>query len=870
MARKKQRNIRPWRGSRRVIRVLIALFMLLLLAVVALLLPAVQTALAKRLSARISAELGTELRIERLELRLFGPHRLHGVLVADLRGDTLIAADEIWVRGLAVLPKARVVQVRRLELHRSRFALKRDAHDAYSNFTNLLNKVAPPAADDTAASAPWSLRCSQLDVREFHFSFDDGHHAPLPFGVDVSHVDIPSADVIGRDLMIMGDSVRFIFDRLSFTDRSGLVVDTLSGKAQVSPRGVRVQGLHLVTGAQHKGSVGSNIRGDIELRSERFDDFSDFTTNVFMEGHFDSTRLQFADVALFAPELRGVDQAIALGGRVQGRVNGLKGRGIHLRFGHRSEFRGDVDMTGLPDMANTFIVLHADRFATNPEDLASLPVPPFHTKATLQVPAEVRQLGAMAFTGNFTGFINSFTTYGQASTEAGTLRSDISYERDTISGVFDLRGHLATTGFHLGRVLGTRAVGLLAMDAKVSARGKDLASMEAEIAGEVPQLGLEHYNISNITLNGKLEKNLFNGELHCNDPKLLLDFNGLADLRGRWPQVDFSANVHRLDLRALGWMGGTGYSDLQLEVQAQGLLAPDSLQGRVRMQHVSYCQDSAEVDLGSIALDAWRDHGTPMLELHSDMADVLVRGTFLPTLLPGALESTVFSIFPSLHEQVQYAQEPQDFSFSATLGEPQPVLDLLVPGLQLGPGAQFEGRFDSRRFDLSLDARLPRFVYRGFSADSLRITMGKTMDLLAFSLEGMGRVASDSIALDGLYITGKAYQDEVGFAARWAATKAGMSGTVNVNALVQGPGSVSIDLEPSSVDLGQGVWHNDRTARIQVDSTTITLDSLLVHNGEQYVALAGTIGKDPTQALGFDLLNVRAENLGPLYEGPVV
>ena len=41
--------------------------------------------------------------------------------------------------------------------------------------------------------------------------------------------------------------------------------------------------------------------------------------------------------------------------------------------------------------------------------------------------------------------------------------------------------------------------------------------------------------------------------------------------------MDFTADVHRLDLRALGLVGGSGYSDLQLEIQAQGLLAPDSL-----------------------------------------------------------------------------------------------------------------------------------------------------------------------------------------------------------------------------------------------------------------------------------------------------
>lgn len=870
MARKQEKRIRPWRTGRRVFRVLFALFFLLAVVVGVLMTPAVQTALAQRLSAELSRKLGAKLSIERVELRLFGPNRLHGVFIADLKGDTLVAADEIWIRGLKIHGDSHVLRAKRIELHRSRFALDRAADDPHSNLTNLLNKLAAPSGTDTSAATPWTVRCDQVDIRDLHFTYHDHHSQPLPFGVDVSHVDIPSADIIGRDFLLAGDSVLFTFDQLSLTDHSGLVLEQLSGEARVAPRGIRVQKLHLITGPQRPGSIGSNIRGDLDMRSEDLADFDEFNTRVFMDARLDSSRLQFADVALFAPDLEGVDYTIALKGRVQGRVNGLKGRGMDLNFGDRSAFRGDIEMTGLPDFPNTFIVLDAEQVRTGPGDLAKLPIPPFTSGKTLVLPPEVQRLGQMAFSGNFTGFINSFTTYGSAFTEAGSLRSDISYERDTVTKVFELNGKLATGGFDLGKVLASKAVGRIALDTKVSARGKDLNSLVAVIEGTVPELGLEHYTIQGITLNGKLEKNLFNGELHCNDPKLVLDFNGLADLRGRWPDVDFTADVRRLDLRALGLIGGEGYSDVHMSIMAKGQLAPDSLQGTLRMRDVSYCQDSVDLYLGDIALDAWRDKGIPYVKLESTVADAFVQGTFYPTLLPGAVLSTIFSVFPSLQSEVQYAQRPQEFDFNVTVGAAQPLLDLVAPGLELASGAKASGHFDSRNFDLDLNAHLPWFGYKGFTGDSLDLTLGKTMDLVAFSVKGNGTIKKDSIALSDLYITGKAYQDEVSLAADWASAEQAASGTVNLNALVKSPTSVSIQLNPSSVDLGQGEWHNEHTAHIRVDSSTITIDTLLVRNEGQFVRLGGTIGRDPTQALSFDLLDVRSENLKPLYEGPVV
>lgn len=838
----------------------------------ALLTPAVQTWIAGKLSTSLSRELGTVLRIDRVELRLFGPNRLHGVFVADLHGDTLIAADEIWVRGLRVHRHGHVIEAKRLELHRSRFNLQKAKGDRHSNLTNLLEKLAGPGQADSTPSAPWAFRCRHVDIRALHFSYSDRNYGTLPFGVDVDHVEIPSAEILGHDLEVAGDSVLFQFDALSFRDHSGLAVEQLTGAARVAPRGIRIKGLHLVTGAQEKGSVGSDLRGDLDLQMHGLEDLDEFTTRVHIVADLDSSRLQFADVALFAPDLEGLDYALALSGKLQGRVNALKGRAMDIGFGRKSLFRGDVEMTGLPDFPNTFIMLDASKILTNPEDLATIPVPPFKAKGKLQVPPEVQRLGNMAFAGNFTGFINSFTTYGSATSAAGTLRSDISFERDTVSKFFQLQGKLATDGFDLGLVLATEAVGRLAVDVNVKASGRDLKSLVAEIDGSVPELGLNKYAIKGITLNGKLEKDLFNGELHCNDPKLQLDFNGLADLRGKWPAVDFRANVKRMDLRSLGLIGGEGYSDLVMQVEAKGRLAPDSLQGSVRMKDVAYCQDTVDLHLGDIALEAANEAGKPVVRLESDVANAVVHGVFYPTLLPTAVVSAVFSLFPALENEVDYKQAAQEFTFAVGIGHAQPVLDLVVPGLELAPGAKFTGQFSSKTFDLGLDADLPHVGYKGISGDSLQVAISKTMDVLAFSLKGNGHTR-DSLALHNLYMTGQAYQDEVKLRADWAGGATGgggASGTVNINALVNSPSSVSLELEPSHADLGQGQWRNPEVARIEVDSAGIRVDSLLLENGAQTILLNGGVGRDSTLALAFNLHNVQMENLKPLYDGPEI
>ncbi len=841
-------------------RILAALLFLLVTLLALLLLPSVQTWVGSKVATHLSRDLGITVRIHRIELRPFGPNRLHGVFVADLRGDTLLSADELWIRGLKVNTQDHVVTVRRIELHDTRFALAKAEGDVHSNLTNILNKLAD--GDTTAGGAAWNITCRELDIRRLHFSYHDANTPPIPFGVDFHHVEVNTADIVGSGLAVAGDSVVVDLERIALNDRSGLDLKELSGHTQLSPRGLSIEGMRIRT-------PGSDLHGRLQFTTTSFADYDAFESNVVMRIDLDSSHLQFADVALFAPDLEGIDLPLFISGRFRGTVNELKGRDMDLRFGKHSRFKGAAEFSGLPDMPNTFMVIDVERFTAHPADLAALPVPPFNEKARLQLPAEVQRLGVVSFAGNFTGFINAFTAYGRSTTELGAVTTDITYDRDTVSGYFQVRGQLASDGFELGRMLDDATVGRIATNVKVKASGRNLETLKASLEGTVPYIHAAGFDMGGISLNGQLEKNLFNGHLESTDPKAQFTFDGLADLRGRWPKVDFTADITQLDLRAMGLIGGEGYSSVAMKVEAQGELAPDSLKGSIHLRNVSYCEDSCYLVIGDLDLRNMREGGEPVLELRSDLADVTVRGPFYPTRLPLAIKSVVYSVFPALQEKVIYDQEEQDFTFDLTVKQAQPLLDLVAPGLNVDSGMVASGSFDSRTFDLGLTAHIPHIQYGAISGDSVDVVMDKTLDLLAFRFRSDRQVlGSGGGYLTGITLTGKAYQDEVQLQAGWTGSDAGTGGELNMNAFVLNDHSITIDLLPSKLYFGRGDWHNERTATILVDSSSIAVDSLELLNDGQYVMLDGTVSRDPTTAMNFDLRDVDLDNFAPFYQGP--
>jgi hypothetical protein len=826
-----------------------------------LLLPVVQGAIAKRLAAYATEQLGAEVRIGDVAIHPFGRIALHDVFVGDLKGDTLFSVGQLYVRGLRIHPRSRIVRASDLELDRARFALSTAAGEPHSNLTQLLDKLSSP---DTASSGEaWSISVGTFAINRFHFSFHDAHYEPIPYGVDFDHVDVREVSIRGHQFRVAGDSISTHLEGLALREQSGFHVDRLAGSATVSGRGILIDHMLLRT-------PNSDVHGTLRFTTDDWDAYDTFNDQVVMRLELDSSRLDFADIAFFAPELEGIQLPIGIQGLVRGTVAELKGRGMSVHFGEDSFFRGNAELTGLPDLENTFMLLDIDELRTDHKDLAQLPIPPFTGGERLEVPAELKQLGTITFGGNFTGFTRSFTAYGGAGTDLGRLRMDLSYERAQGSPAFVLSGRAATDAFVLGPLLDAPAIGAVGANIRIKGTGRSLADMRADLEGVIPLFTVNNTRITGITANGRLERDLFNGSLTADDEHLVLDFEGLADLRGRWPLVDFKANVQHADLASLGLTKEAGYNTLSMLVNADGRLSPDSLEGRLEVKSISYCNEDGEHDLGDLLLTSGRSDGENVLTLDASFAEAEVVGDFLPTRVAGAVTSILYSVFPALRDQVDLDQAEQRFRFMVKTRDTAPVLDLFVPGLALDSGGVISGELDSRRFRFGLEAELPQVDYGTMQAQEVSIMLDNAFDILAFSISSSRQSLSDSVWMAGTSLTGKAYQDDLEFALGWDNSSGGTNGELELLGEVRGLGAFDFDLLPSKLFLGRGQWENPAAVRFTVDSSTVHIDSLKMMNGAQQVMLDGSITRDASVPLSFELVGVDLENLTPFLNGPVV
>jgi TamB, inner membrane protein subunit of TAM complex len=842
-------------------RLAVAFLLLVVLFGIAMLFPRVQTAVAHRLASFASERTGTDIRIGGISFTLDGSVKLTGVYVGDLVGDTLFVVPDLRVKGIRYSGDDRLVKLSVLELRRLRFNLVRAEGDPHSNLTNLLDKLA--SGDTSSTGDDWTIRCRRFLIDGLHFSYHDRNKEQQPFGVDFDHVDIPDAHIAGNGLAVVGDSIHADIDLFRFSDRSGFVVSSLKGTTSVSWHGVDVANMDLRTPK-------SGLRGQLRMIADGWSAFNEFTSSVALRLDLDSSLLDMSDIAWFAPELEGIELPMTVSGKVRGTIAELKGRGMKINFGRESRFEGNAELSGLPDIDDTFMLIDVDHFHTTLADAADLPIPPFTSGDRLQLPAETAPMEYLDARGRFTGFLRAFTATGKGVTALGDLRTDLTYERDTLTDRITLTGRAASASFQLGPLIGTSYIGPMAANVQLKAKGRSLRTMAVDLDGTFPLFTINGRTVTGITATGHIERNLFKGKLNTADENLMLDFEGLADLRGRWPLVDFKAKLHHADLKALGFTNAPGYNALSMDADVQGRLSPDSLLGDLRMLGISYCVNDVEHDLGDVHVSSSQREGHNVMRLDASFAEAEVVGEFLPTRLPVALAHVLYSVFPSVTDAVIYDHEPQDFTFELVTRDTGPLFALFVPGLTVAPGSRITGNFNTRTFDMGIGAQLPQVSYGAIRIDSLDVIADKALDLLALSVRSTRQTVSDSLWFGGTAVTVKAYQDELELEVGWRTSSSSTHGDLELLGEVRGMRSITLDLLPSDLYFGRGNWQNDRPSRITIDSTTVSVDSLVLRNGIQRIAVHGSVAKDPTAAMSFDMHAVDLLNLEHLLDGPLL
>lgn len=835
-------------------RITIALLILLVFLVVAIRSSYVQSKLVAYVGAHLGEQLNTTVQVDHVDIEIFRKIVLEGLLVKDQVGDTLLYVGRLACNIHGLKPRSGTFRFRELELENALFDLKVRAGKEQTNMQFIIDHFASQNKDNTEKAA-FNVLSDKVLFQDLEFRFQNQNVRDTTTGIQFSDLLIRDIDLEAKHLAVHTDSISAVVNLLAFKEKSGFELKELRGLAQVASSGIMLSKAGIRT--SH-----SEINGDIGFLYDQYAGLGNFLDEVRLSCQLGPSALHSGDLAYFVDPLFGSDMSVGISGKLRGPISDMKARDLELRFGSRTSFQGNLDLSGLPQLEETFMFVDVVHLNTNQEDLQLIQLPPFGDGRTLELPEHIARAGELQFNGDLTGFVNDFVAYGRLRTGIGELRTDMSFKKD--SSDFNYKGRFISDGFHLGRFLDNKNLGIFNCDLQVDAQGTDLNTLRADVDGRVHQLQFNQYDIGHITVNGAYAEKQFEGNVEADDPNLAFIFNGLVDARGKNPVVRFNANIFHADLQGLGIASRTEYSSLAVRIDADAHLDPNDPSGSLEVGDLSYCRGSEQFDLGHAIIETKSHTEGKQLTLRSDIADAQITGVYNFQEIQGALKSIFFSVFPALQEEVQYAQADQVFELDLTMGHSDRFFALLLPELRVAPGTTVNGHINSRTFDIGVDVKSDNISWNDMKVQEMDFSVLQTMEVVALSFKSQHTMLNDSLYVEDLLLTTKGFQDEFDAVLDWKDSGLGASGRFDVLGHVIGPKQMELDLLPSRFDLGSQHWHTDEVSTVSIHGDTIGINKLNVKDGEQLFHIDGVISRDPQQSLNMKFADFNLADLNVL------
>ena len=202
------------KGLKYIKYLVIGIILILIIGMVLLQLPAVQTKIVNQINQGLSEKLGNQMSIDNVSIDYLNYVDLEGIYIEDLAGDTLALVDHLAVKvSLWGLIKNELL-ITEATLKGADIRLQREDLNKAYNFQFLIDAFTPK--NDQNKDTRLAFDIDELQLLQTHFELVNGSDL-LEFdlqkaGIEISHLDINSKKISVSDLALSDADVSYLFD----------------------------------------------------------------------------------------------------------------------------------------------------------------------------------------------------------------------------------------------------------------------------------------------------------------------------------------------------------------------------------------------------------------------------------------------------------------------------------------------------------------------------------------------------------------------------------------------------------------------------------------------------------------------------------
>jgi hypothetical protein len=813
--------------------------------------------LAQQVAGYYASEMKTTITIDKVDIRFFDSVLLEGVYIEDQKGDTLIYAPKLTTDiGELSLGKS-FIDIDQIALDNARINLKVYEGEQDLNLQFLVDYF---ASEDTTESE-WKFTVDQIAVSNAHFSYVDENAPPLEgSGMNFSNMDFRNFDIAFEDFKIEEDSIYINLDHLAVQDVvSGFDLDTLKADIKISPLGIEMVDLLIRTPDSRL------VTDNLTFKTKRYEDLSDFLNKVKLNTKLGHSYLKLDDLAYFVPGLKDAERVIELKGQVKGTISNLKTKKLDIKLSEETWVKANIDMSGLPEIENTFFSVNIDEFVTNKADIGTFELPEIDlnvqtfldTFNAIAIPNEVH------LQATFMGYLTDFVAYGELKTDFGKVEADIHFADDPQENHFTYGGKIETKGFNLANLYNVGILGPVDADLNVNGYGFNWEELHTTIAGDIHQMTFNDYSYHKGRIDAVIEKDIFSGLLTVKDKNIDLVYDGDINFSSAIPSFDFTATINEAKLDPLNFLDRYEESTLctTLDIDAKGN-SPDNFEGTVKVLNTSYYENGKEVSIDTILVFTNETAKGKILKINSPMVDAHIEGIFNFNDLPNSATELAKAYAPALFaEENTYRKrktKDQSFDYDITIKDLTPITELLIPELYISPNSFINGYYRSADKDFNLHVNSNKISFGAGGAaqwiDDLDVVGKRENDTMSLITTVDNVHVNDNLSFESLNLTNKVSNSKLVSEVAWNSDDGKRSHIGGVGEVIN-ENRYEFDFNPSSLHFKGETWVVEDSALLGYDKGLIYIDNMTVSNLGQAIDLYGKVSENKEDRLNLSLSN---------------
>ena len=853
---------------------IVAIASFLFAAALAIQLPQVQTYVAGKVMDTLSEKLDGDITFEKIHFKPFTTLVLKNAVIIDRNPyidpidpaspqiDTFFRAEYVIAKfSLEGLRKHEGIHLDKAFIRNAQMNLvleeSQDTVYGDRNSVNLTRIFRLKKKEEPKKSEKEIFHIKKVEIVDMGFAMKDYKSDRKSYdegGISWADLDVKNINLKAKELQFVAGVMSGELTDMSFREKSGYEVESLTGNARVGNGKTIIEDLHI-------DDLWSDVRLSLFMMSyENTTAFKDFIGRVKLDGNILESNLDFRTISYFAPSLTGNMLNIDVTGSMSGCINDFIFTDVKVNS-TSGRFRGTANgrITGIPDILNTTLDARLNGFSLTTYGLDDFLAQ--WTKDRQRLGLD-RFADGTVFSLNATGkgLINNLAVDADIRSAIGEADANVRLDNIVVKEKpIGIAGNVKTEDLDIGKIINNDILGPTSLKTTLQATlgNEDIPSELKIDTLKIDRLNANDYDYSDITAVGNVSSNGFDGRIVCHDPNLNFLFQGAFALSAKTKNAryKFFTNIGHADLNAIN-IDKRGLSRVHLRASADFTKSSaGDMRGKIDIADIELQNSEGNHNIGNINLVSYSSDSTYVVRMDSRFLNGNYTGSAPVTTFVEDLKGiTLKKELPSLFEDASYRWNGNTYRLSFKFNNSMDLLSFAMPGLYIDEGTVLNADVDKHgKFTAAINSN--RLAFKRNYLKDIDADLNNADDALDCSLR-CSEVKVASISLKDSYLNLHGDDDHIGMRFDYdnASELANMGEVILRSTLTRDDNILDVGMEflPSSVFVNAKEW-NIEPSELSLKGGLIDVKTFSVTSGEEVISIDGKASRENPDTLSLNL-----------------